>query len=1145
MASHDAPKVSKQLQGTIISVRKAGGDPVELVGEVALRALKRKPGAVPVRALASRGDRGQSLPWGERIASHEGSSEWVLDAGRHNVASTGRAGSAERAALPQAAPARQVTPKQASPRQASPRQASPRQASPRQASPRQASPEHAAPERPSSPDHAASPDRTASTERESSAEPTGDERDDPGRRSTDSEDSTAPETHLPGTLTVEPQASIEADDVEDMPRTTPKFSERPSTADSWSRSTGRILDLLDKHSKFKRTALRARRRYFSNAWLATRLALWVVLLGVPIIVYPIAVFFESWSLRSQKYMASYGMALSNFCYILAPSLGASVRYTLEGIIGTMLALLNMLLLNQMTGSYMSGGAYQTRSEVLDPVTGATLYRSDWLPLCNLGNGARFVQTNSTADFMQNCFLNVHWSSLTPDAAKALIITLDLTIFHGVILWAGFGLCVRLYGFTYLAYWLMLFVTPTSDAFIENPSDPWTQAIMTCVGGCLAVLSQILPCPNDALSKATKSAAELVESVSAILEALPHASSEEVAIAIASALEAPQLWLQDIDEALHAAWFEDFGILPARSRRRMKLRNQVELMKSLLQHMGLAQRLGQQLTPADARALESRLPSLTDICTSAARAIPLPGTSVDKDAVEELEEALEYMQKEFQSQKQPEQQLSGNVLAFVLALCTISSGIVKRLQSLEQWTIVSPCSRCAIWTWLCDLASRLDLPQTRSRPSHLRFVFRSTLAMVLAFLFGWLGFERAMSAYNYGAAVTVAVVVANTTEAGFSLSLIMRRLNSAVIGTVLGQAAQQVLAVQTEFHATLYGIFLFCFAVFLIFQILHSKEHASTAMPVLGIGALALVPATGVFRVYNSQIEVEAEISLASSVKATVFGGTIMLIIDLLLYSSARSSAQKQLEKAMAKIQGLLSRVMGLTEKEDITENVDGSSNEEEKVLAYLNQVRGLLPHALAEPAPRGIEFPYALFSSVEGSLRTVASEMGTLEWMFDTLLAHSSSTALMGKEELAPLLSDIESYLTQMLSTVQVMYKDVSSRNFQPAGESGGDTAAGMLRQEILEKNYARISQAAKEIKPLVAQTRRLSGLAQAVLRNKDGNEGAGFPELLQRLRESSKDARGLTPMQDMLSPVELLVSILGTVSKQVVNIQLVLAQYG
>ena len=28
---------------------------------------------------------------------------------------------------------------------------------------------------------------------------------------------------------------------------------------------------------------------------------------------------------------------------------------------------------------------------------------------------------------------------------------------------------------YLLFWLMLFVNPESDAFSENPSDPWTQA----------------------------------------------------------------------------------------------------------------------------------------------------------------------------------------------------------------------------------------------------------------------------------------------------------------------------------------------------------------------------------------------------------------------------------------------------------------------------------------------------------------------------------------------------------------------------------------------------------------------------------------------------------------------------------------------
>ena len=80
----------------------------------------------------------------------------------------------------------------------------------------------------------------------------------------------------------------------------------------------------------------------------------------------------------------------------------------------------------------------------------------------------------------------------------------------------------------------------------------------------------------------------------------------------------------------------------------------------------------------------------------------------------------------------------------------------------------------------------------NNPAHKLFVFRSTLAMVLSFLFGWVGLERAMVAYSFGAVVTVSVVVANTGQAGFSLGLIMTRLNSAVIGTVIGQAVQQVL-----------------------------------------------------------------------------------------------------------------------------------------------------------------------------------------------------------------------------------------------------------------------------------------------------------------------------------------------------------------
>jgi hypothetical protein len=49
----------------------------------------------------------------------------------------------------------------------------------------------------------------------------------------------------------------------------------------------------------------------------------------------------------------------------------------------------------------------------------------------------------------------------------------------VISKVGFGASTRIYALTYLTFWLMLFVNPSSDAYMENPSDPWTQSIMTC------------------------------------------------------------------------------------------------------------------------------------------------------------------------------------------------------------------------------------------------------------------------------------------------------------------------------------------------------------------------------------------------------------------------------------------------------------------------------------------------------------------------------------------------------------------------------------------------------------------------------------------------------------------------------------------
>ena len=412
-------------------------------------------------------------------------------------------------------------------------------------------------------------------------------------------------------------------------------------------------------------------------------------------------------------------------------------------------------------------------------------------------------------------------------------------------------------------------------------------------------------------------------------------------------------------------------------------------------------------------------------------------------------------------------------------------------------------------------------------------------MVLAFLFGWVGLERAIPAYTSAAAVTVAVVVANTGQAGFSLGLIMMRLNSAVIGTVIGQTVQQVLAVQTVFHACLFGTFIWIFSWFLIFQILNSPDHAPTAIPVLAIGMGGLVPANGVFRVYNAQIEPEAEISLASNVKATVFGGAIMLFIDLLLYSSARGHCTVQLKKGLKKCEGLLLRVMGLRASTSAA-NADGSSNEETEVLLHLDQVVQLLPHAMKEPAPRGIAFPNSLFSSIENSLRSIAIELGTLEWMLEI----STNKELVGQQELAPILMQIEGFLTRMLASSSQMFKHISDRKFLVPTQADTTSEMGKLRQEILVKEYSRMSHSGSA--PQTSQTRRLSSLALQVANRRNSAAGeSNFKDLIRSLRNKAQESRGTLPTNDLLSQVEILVSILNTVSKEALKIQLTLAQYG
>ena len=121
-----------------------------------------------------------------------------------------------------------------------------------------------------------------------------------------------------------------------------------------------------------------------------------------------------------------------------------------------------------------------------------------------------------------------------------------------------------------------------------------------------------------------------------------------------------------------------------------------------------------------RCLEEALFSLQDICSTAAKALPVPGQCLDSDATEDFEEALRFdrkckdshssaayeghiiwpaaaapqamedLRKEF-SAAVSQNSLSGEIMSFALATCTIASGtsmITRRCASAQRCVVGS-------------------------------------------------------------------------------------------------------------------------------------------------------------------------------------------------------------------------------------------------------------------------------------------------------------------------------------------------------------------------------------------------------------------------------------------------------------------------
>ena len=227
----------------------------------------------------------------------------------------------------------------------------------------------------------------------------------------------------------------------------------------------------------------------------------------------------------REYLGYWGSMLLQFLFCIGPTLGASVKLTLEGWLGTLLAMLNMLLLNNAFGGWLQGGAYRTSLKFVENDT--EVVTSRWLPLCNTGLDLSF----------NNCWFNMN-TELTHEAhyGKAVVVLLDYLLFVFCMLTFGFNTNVRVFSISTHVFLLMSFLDPATGSFDLEPSLAVNYFIIVSGASLAVVLCFLLPTPITARAKGTQLLHSLGSATAMVLEALPLTPSELCRVKVQAALE---------------------------------------------------------------------------------------------------------------------------------------------------------------------------------------------------------------------------------------------------------------------------------------------------------------------------------------------------------------------------------------------------------------------------------------------------------------------------------------------------------------------------------------------------------------------------------------------------------------------------------
>ncbi|CAE7614131.1 unnamed protein product, partial [Symbiodinium sp. CCMP2456] len=478
---------------------------------------------------------------------------------------------------------------------------------------------------------------------------------------------------------------------------------------------GQALSALDTYVKGRNSELRAGKKLQGDAEAAFRVGWWTVFLSLPISIWPIALKLQEVGSLQRVFLDFWGSMLLQFLFCVGSTLGVSVRYTLEGWLGTALATLNMLLLNNV-GNWMAGGSYASRLEFNSTATNDTLVTSRWLPLCN---------TNADLSY-HGCVLNLN-TGLMEEAeyGKAAVVLLDTILFMAMMLFFGFNTNVRLFSISTHIYLAMSFLDPSTGAFDIQPSLATNYFIIVSISSLAVVLCFLLPRPLTSTAQARSILLETGAAVAMILESLPLTSSELCRSKAQAAMGEMSLLIKDLDFHLGHMWFEDFSILRKRARYRRWLQAFSEILKTSMQNFDAVFCAAAAVPTKESEQMLTLLPSLRHQCClvsstlTALLAVKTPDEV--KPVVDVLMEKREALQQqlavEFSKGQQSDQTQAKRNFTFLFRIKTRLFSSFSKLP--ENGLAISLAGYVVTFFTPRFLDSRIPLPFT-SRNNNLQF-----------------------------------------------------------------------------------------------------------------------------------------------------------------------------------------------------------------------------------------------------------------------------------------------------------------------------------------------------------------------------------------------------------------------------------------